>query len=170
MVERLLDENRRAGRLRTRVRKPAEPERAIVADEPVLVIRPPRGFLEPVPRIGIEPAPWEPVLVSTPLPRPFGQPPHQGGAGHLVCIDSEDPLARALRVQPGKVALEVREIHTEHPVSSCGVLLEAFAIGARVGGDHNLVRHGPKRPENRSHARAGIARQAAHRQRHVGQG
>jgi hypothetical protein len=39
-------------------------------------------------------------------------------------------------------------------------------IGARIGGDHDLVRHRPKRPENRRHARAGIARQATHRQGH----
>ena len=132
----------------------SEPKRAVVADKSVLVVRPPRGFFEPVARIEIEPAPWKPVLLGAPLRRDFTKPPHQGRAGNLVSIDSEDPLARALRVQPGEVPLDLRDSDAKNPVGGCSVLLKPVVIGARIGGDHDLVRYRPKRPEHCRHARA----------------
>src|SRR5262249_57471201 len=108
--------------------KTAEPKRAVIADESVLVIRPPRGFFEPVVRIGIEPTSWKPVLLGAPLPGQFTQPLHQGRAGNLVCVDSEDPVARALRVQPSYMPLRLLETAPQNAVASSRVLPEPTPI------------------------------------------
>src|SRR5262249_18457507 len=118
--------------------KTAEPKRAVIADESVLVIRPPRGLFEPVVRIGIEPTAWNPVLVGAARPGHFRPPFPQGRAGALVWVDSEDPVARALSVQQSYMPLCLLESDAENAVGGCGVLLEPIPIGARIGGDHDL--------------------------------
>jgi hypothetical protein len=71
-------------------------------------------------------------------------------------------------VEPGEVPLEVRELDAQDAIGDCRVLLQALAVGARVRGDHDLVGDLPERLEESGDSGARVARQAAHRQRHLG--
>ncbi len=70
-------------------------------------------------------------------------------------------------MEPGEVGLEELDLPPEHPVGDGEVVLEVGLLHARVGGEHDLVRHLAEGLDNRPDARTGSVGEAADRKRHA---
>jgi hypothetical protein len=125
VVERLLDVPGGVCRLGARVQQSAEAQCAIVAHEPILVVRPPRHFLEPVALLGVEPPARKPVLLNAAVRDQLRQSLDERWARDLVGVNPEDPISGALFVEPGEVPLQVREFHAQEAIGGSRILLQA---------------------------------------------
>jgi hypothetical protein len=145
MPEGRVDESHRPGTGHRHVELVREPQEPLVGlDETQLIIARPGRLVEERRRAGKEPATGDPAMGDVAIADQLRQRANEGGAGDLVVVDVEDPVASAAAEQP-----------REGPVDGLGVREQEDAVGdrrERVGGigstvverDDDLVCNGAK--------------------------
>ena len=116
MVDRFLEEPRWVDPQRVGVNGAEEEQRPVVPNQPVGPIGPPGRLVEPVLRVRVKPAHGQVEMIDRSLARERRQTIDQCRANALVTLDQEDPVARALRMQPPIDAFDVRELEREYTI------------------------------------------------------
>jgi hypothetical protein len=137
-----------------------------VADQPHLVVGPPRQLGQPVAGVGEQPAPGQVVLEHVAGGHQLGQLVEQCGAGHLVAVDRQDPVAVALGGQPRPGPVDRRaEPEPHHPVGHLDQRPQRGGVDPAVDRHHDLVGRVSQQPEDGRDLRGRLAGHAADAQR-----